>query len=318
MGFSDVIINLWHLNASKKSTHGSLQGIALVGPDIHWKQGQSTGAKGLISKWVASISVAPHTEEVAGIVVDTLLQIAANSHLRPFIPPNAWLWLNDRPPLRPAHQGLLWGCNRDIVRTVRALGDIGILTSYLIVIWPRWRFIGYDGLAEMQISVCEDFKGIGMGYHRAKLIQRLDSVFVNQRPQRPYFPALHELFASTHRLAREKPNLRSQRRELRSRRRELESQRQEFESQCRELESQRRELESQPQELESKRREFESQYREFERILQEMDQEATEILDRIPSSLIFLSMLTPMDLHRSLLHLHVCPASPVSVTPRLG
>jgi hypothetical protein len=28
----------------------------------------------------------------------------------------------------------------------------------------------------MQISVCKDFKGIGMGRHRAELIQRLDYV----------------------------------------------------------------------------------------------------------------------------------------------
>jgi len=165
---------LWDLSASKMCTYGSPRAVVLVGPYIHWGREQSADAQGLISKWAAGISVARHTEEVAGSVVDTLLQIAANPHLRPFIPADAWSWLNDLPYQPPTCKGLRYGCDRDIVRTVRALGDIGILTSYLIVIWSGEGRPDNDGFAEMQTSVREDFKGIDMGYHRAKLIQWLD------------------------------------------------------------------------------------------------------------------------------------------------
>ena len=167
---------LWHLSALKMCTYGSPRAAVLAGPNIHWGRGQSVDAQGLISKWASGISVAPHTEEVAGSVVDTLLQIAANPHLRPFIPADAWSWLNNRPFLPLACRGLSSGCDRDIVRTIRVLDDTRILTSYLTTIWSEWKLLDYDDFVEMQISVREDFKGIGVGCHRAELIQRLDSI----------------------------------------------------------------------------------------------------------------------------------------------
>jgi len=167
---------LWHLSVSKMCTYGSPRAAVLAGPNINWGQEQSVDAQGLIFKWAAGISVTPHTEEVAGSVVDTLLQIAANPHLRPFIPPDAWSWLNNRPSLPSACRGLSSGCDRDIVRTIRVLDDTRILTSYLITIWSEWKLIDYDDFVEIQMSVREDFKGIGVGCHRAELIQRLDSI----------------------------------------------------------------------------------------------------------------------------------------------
>ena len=157
-------------------TYGSPRAAVLAGPNIHWGRGQPVDAQGLVSKWAAGISVVSHTEEVAGSVVDTLLQIAANPHLRPFIPADAWSWLNERPSLSPTCRGLSSGCSRDIVQMVRALDDTEILTSYLITIWSEWKIFGYDDFVEMQISVREDFKGIGVGCYRAELIQRLDSI----------------------------------------------------------------------------------------------------------------------------------------------
>jgi len=246
-------------------TYGSSRAAVLAGPYIHWEREQSADAQGLVSKWAEGISVAPRTEEVAGSVVDTLLQIAANPYLRPYIPANAWSWLNERPSLPPTCRGLSSGCDRDIVRTVRALGDIGILTSYLITIWSEWRLLNYRDFVEMQISIRQDHKGIGVCYHRTELIQRLDFIIINQEPPRPTILfrgyTLHQLHERN--LLRERMRY---------------------------------------------------QYRELKKALQEMDREATEILNRMPSSFIFLSMLTLMGLHRTLPHLHVCPASPVSVT----
>ena len=250
---------LRHLSAWKMCIYGSPRAVALAGPYIHWGQGQSVDAQGLVSRWAARISAVPRTEEVAGSVVDTLLQIAANSDLLPFIPPDAWSWLNERPFLPHDCRGLFSGCNRNTVRTVRALGDIGILTSYLIVIWSRSRLLFSDDFAEMRISVREDFGGIYMSYQRAELIQRLDSILINQPSGRS---------GATHTGFFQRGTMR--------------------------------------------------EYQEFKRILQEVDRKANEILNRMPSRCIFLSMLTLMGLHRTLLHLHVCPASPVSITSRLG
>ena len=77
---------LWRLSASKVFTHASPRAAVLSGRYLCWRQEQSPDAQDLIFKWVAGISVVPHTEELAESVVDTLLQIAANPHLRPSIP----------------------------------------------------------------------------------------------------------------------------------------------------------------------------------------------------------------------------------------
>jgi len=246
-------------------TYGSPRAAVLAGSNIHWGQGQFVDAQGLISKWVAGISVAPHTEEVSGSVVDTLLQIAANPHLRPFIPADAWSWLNDRPSLSPTCRGLLSGCDRSIVRTIQTLEDTRILTSYLITIWSEWKLLDYEDFVEMQISIREEFKGVGVGCHRAELIQRLDSIVgeLYRRSRNPDVTPRDELW-------REKVGPSS--------------------------------------------RVMKGRYREFKRVLQEMDQKATELLNRTPLDSIVSGLLTLMDLHRIPLDLHVCPASPVSVT----
>ena len=221
---------LWHLSPSKMCTYGSPRAVVLAGPNIHWGRDQSVDAQGLVSKWAAAISVAPHTAEVAGSVVDTLLQISANPYLRPFIPAGAWSWLNDRPSLPPSCRGLWSGYDYDILRTIRALKDARILTSYLITILSEWKILDYDDFVEMQTSVRKEFKGIGMGCHRAELIQRLDSIVDELRRERvgPSSLALLRL--------------------------------------C----------------------------QQFKWVLQDMDQEATELLDRTPLNFIISGLLTLM------------------------
>ena len=167
---------LWHLSASKMFAYASPRAAILAGPYIHWGQGRSVDAEDLISRWVAAISAVPYTEEVSESVVDTLLRIAANCDLRPFIPPDIWLWLNERPSLPPACQGLLSGSDCGVFRTVRRLNDIGVLTSYLVLVWSEWKSLDPDSFDEMRTAVREDFSGIGMSCQRAELIQRLDYI----------------------------------------------------------------------------------------------------------------------------------------------
>jgi len=56
------------------------------------------------------------------------------------------------------------------------------------------------------------------------------------------------------------------------------------------------------------------QYKELKRVLLEVDREASEILTRTPFRLTNLSnLLTPADVHRIPLDVHVCPPSPMTV-----
>jgi len=155
----------------KLFAHASPRAIILTTPHLELECASLSRTQDLIPKWVATISVAPRTEEVARDVVDALLQIAANPRLRPLIPADVWLWLNERPSLPSESKGRFVGGDRDIFRTVRGLNNIEVLTSYLTVVW-LWDDDG--GLAEMEMSVREDFGGIGAGCHRAELIQRVD------------------------------------------------------------------------------------------------------------------------------------------------
>ena len=101
-----------------------------------------------------------HTGEADRGAVDEVLRVAADEVLRvAFIPPRG-----------------LTGTEKAAVREVRALGDTGVLRSYLLLLWSRGTYIDYryEDTAEMQISVWECFGGIGMWRHREFLIERLD------------------------------------------------------------------------------------------------------------------------------------------------
>jgi len=117
---SDECHFTWHLVAPEMLINASPRASVLAGPPINLQREISDAdAEDLISKWMEAISEVSRTEEVAGSVVDALLQIAAHPHLRPFIPADLWLWLNKRPSLPPACGGLSRGCDCEIRRTRR-------------------------------------------------------------------------------------------------------------------------------------------------------------------------------------------------------
>jgi len=68
------------------------------------------------------------------------------------------------------------GTMGDVVRTVRGLGDVEILESYLFLVWSEWDTVYLSGITEMCASIREDLCGIGMGRRREVLIKRLDHV----------------------------------------------------------------------------------------------------------------------------------------------
>ena len=151
--------------------------ITLLSPHAPWNTEQYDG--NMVTRWAKAASAVSYTEEVGQNVVDVLLQIASVDSLRPHIPAEIWVWLKKQPSLPPQCPGRSRGSSGDVVYRVRSLGDIEILKSYLVLVWSEWDCIDDQdsgGLAEMQVSIREDFGGVEMWHHRQDLIKRLDYV----------------------------------------------------------------------------------------------------------------------------------------------
>ena len=153
----------------------------------------------------------------------------------------------------------------DVVCQVRALGDIGVLKSYLLLLWSEWYHIDYwsGGLAEMRASIREDFGGIGMGHHRGDLIEQLDYFLEQLNSRWVIYAAIIEGPVNTIQSTKEL-------------------------------------------------------YEELKRLLLEVDGEAMKTLYRMPLWLICFGLLTPVDIYRVSLNLHVLSTSPVPIATYLG
>ena len=151
--------------------------ITLSSPHLRWS-GMTYDGK-MVARWAEAASAVPYAEGVGQSVVDTLLHIASVDSLRPHIPAGIWTWLKRQPSLPPECLGRSRGSSGGVVHQVRALGDTEILKSYLLRVWSEWDTIDYlwsGGLAEMKVSIREDFGGIAMWGDRQDLIERLDYV----------------------------------------------------------------------------------------------------------------------------------------------
>ena len=125
---------------------------------------------------VLAFASLPYTEVIGQIVVSALLQIASIDSLRPHIPVAIWAWLKKQPHLPCEWLRQSEWTRGDVVHYVRSLGDIEILKSYLLLAWsdPDGVDGWLGGLNEMQVSIREDFNGIGMVHHREDLIRQLN------------------------------------------------------------------------------------------------------------------------------------------------
>jgi len=144
----------------------------LTSPHLPWRY--FANGEHLVPLWAAAVLAVPYTDKTGQIIADTLLKIAACSPLLPHIPSGMWLWLNKRPSLPPDCTERRWGSAQGVVQTIRALGDVEALTSYLLLVWSEWDYI--YGLEEMSASIREDLGGIWMGHHREDLLRRLDYI----------------------------------------------------------------------------------------------------------------------------------------------
>jgi len=151
------------------------QAIILASPYMPWKGFANN--ENLIQLWGAAAPSVPYANDIGQSVVSTLLRIANDTSLQPHIPVGMWSWLNKLPSLPPVCWAHFCGSTPHVVRVVRALGDIEILKSYLLLIWSEWEeWTSLVALDEMRASLQGDFSGLGMGPHRQDLLRQLDSV----------------------------------------------------------------------------------------------------------------------------------------------
>ena len=146
--------------------------VVLLSPCMSWDRWDEN----LVSRWAATVSATPYSEEIGWSVIDTLLQLARTVHLSPYIPADVWARLKEQPSLPPVCMGRRKGTNGGVVRRVRRLGDLDVLKSYFLLVWSEWDPLGDFGFVEMQVSIVKDLGGIGAQHHREDLIDRLDYV----------------------------------------------------------------------------------------------------------------------------------------------
>ena len=130
----------------------------------------------MMQQWIAAASELPDTHDVCESMVNPLLQMASEEGLLPYIPVVAWEWLKKRPVLRHGSRAFWRGGRESSLQTVRTLGDIELITSYLFVIWSEWNALEYSDCKGMQRLIREELNGIHAVGYRADLIQRLDYV----------------------------------------------------------------------------------------------------------------------------------------------
>ena len=146
----------------------------LVSPHLLW-WGSATGWH-MIQPWAEASFIVPYTDEIGYSVVDTLLRIASNDSLRPYIPIWMWSWLNRCPRLPPVCTGRYLGSTWGVGKTVQELMSIETLKSYLLLIWSEWDClydVGYHGMCAM---LRKDFSGTVAGQHREDLLQHLNHI----------------------------------------------------------------------------------------------------------------------------------------------
>ena len=107
-------------------------------------------------------------------MVVILLWIASGHFLQPHIPIGMWSWLNKCPSLPLICTGHYLGSSEDVFQIVQGLGDIEILTSYLLLTWSEWDSLYESGFNKMCTLIKEDFSRVEMGYNRKQLLQHLD------------------------------------------------------------------------------------------------------------------------------------------------
>ena len=152
--------------------------IVLISCHIPWFKLRDRGD--CVQLWAAATCKVPSTGDFVWSVVHVLLLIASEPDLLPYIPAGVWSWMLKQPSLPPFCFGYAAGTKAETVEKVQGLKDIEVLKSHFHVVWSEWNlsmiYGGLIRLKNMDAVLHKEFSGIGMGHHRADLIQRLDHI----------------------------------------------------------------------------------------------------------------------------------------------
>ena len=150
--------------------------IVLVSPWVDWGDPFLADRESLTTLWATATLAVPYTEEIGRSVVDALLHVSGTSFLRSRVPVGIWRWLEKQPYLPPQCRGRTAGGQGDVIRHVRALGDIKIFKSFLLLVWSEWDTPWPSDFLGTRAIIMEDFGGVEMREHREDLIKHLDHV----------------------------------------------------------------------------------------------------------------------------------------------
>ena len=150
--------------------------VTLASPHLPWDDTQDDGD--VIARWAEAASAIPYTEAVGQAVVDALLHIASIDFLQSQIPIDMWAWLEKQPLHFPRYLEGSMTAQMKVVHQVQAFGSIGILRSYLLLVWSRWKLSLYpdNSLTEIQTLLKANFSGIGMKHYQEDLIEGLNHI----------------------------------------------------------------------------------------------------------------------------------------------
>ncbi|KAF9646406.1 hypothetical protein BDM02DRAFT_3036617 [Thelephora ganbajun] len=108
--------------------------------------------------------------------------MARSNELLPHVPVIAWDLLKNRPVFHDSCWGLKWRARYRAAEMVQEFRDIGLIASYLFVVWSEWADLDETNCSTMMALIREEPCGIEVVGYRADPIQRLDYVLSQLDP----------------------------------------------------------------------------------------------------------------------------------------
>ena len=129
----------------------------------------------MTQSWLATVSAVPREDFDCSEVFTCLLNMALDPMLLPHIPVHAWDWLKNRAPLQNGWH-FRSEAGTEVVRTLRKLGDVELVTSCLFIFWSGADSLPHLESQEITNFIREDLGGIEAAVYRADLIRQLHNL----------------------------------------------------------------------------------------------------------------------------------------------
>lgn len=147
--------------------------VTLVAPCVDWED--EAHGEDMVVGWAVAASAVPDVEEVVRSVVGTLMRMTNIDSLRVHIPIGLWAWIKKWQSLPLTDWGRFYRTTPDAICHVRGLGDVEIVKLYFLALLV-WYFPSSKVLKAVEISIREDFGGIGTWSHREDLLKWLTCI----------------------------------------------------------------------------------------------------------------------------------------------